>query len=157
MARCSQPEEGMGDRGEQKNLKHPSPSRILWEMFGNHGQGLRICVIPSCSLHQDLRVPPRWGAGHLSQALLYAQGLGWCCLLLQRHPAPFSVLLSAPGGWQGGPGFWLALAHGEPHAEPLQEVRRREESEGRVPTPRPPPCEVTLGYVWPCPMIPAFS
>ena len=52
------------------------------------------------------------------------------------------------------PGFWLALVHGELYAEPLQEVRRNEESEVSVPW--PPPSVVTLRWTWLCPKITCF-
>ena len=45
------------------------------------------------------------------------------------HPA------LCPERWPMWLGFRLALAHGEPNAEPLQEVRRREESEVSVSIP----------------------
>lgn len=59
-----------------------------------------------------------------------------CALLLPGHPPHSCLLLSAWDTDPCGPGLGLALAHGEPNAEPLlQEVRSRVQSEVSVSVP----------------------
>ena len=65
-------------------------------------------------------------AGHLPQVLP-------CACRLAAALCASSALRPAMDAHQCRPGFWLALAHGELNAEPLQEVRRSEESEVSVP------------------------